>query len=94
MALLKHFNKKAKADNETGLSTNSVMNGGKFFDRSGNPNMRVYGMGFFERLNVYHALLSMKRWKFVLVILIFFISINLFFAGLYLWIGIEHLNGF
>ena len=92
MALLK-FNRKAKAENETGLSANSIMNGGRFFDKSGNPNMQIQGMGFLERLNIYHALLSMKKIKFVLLILIFFIGINLLFASVYLWIGIDHLNG-
>ena len=92
MASLK-FNRKAKAENETGLSSNSVMNGGRFFDQKGNPNMIVQGMSIFARLNMYHALLSMKRVKFILIILCFFITVNLFFAGIYLLIGIDHLQG-
>ena len=93
MAILKKFNRKAKIDNETGLSTNSALSGGRYFNNNGNPNVQVKGMRFFERLNIYHALLSMPRWKFLLVIVIFFISINLVFASIYLLIGIEHLNG-
>lgn len=93
MAILKKFNRKAKIDNESGLSTNSALSGGRFFNNNGNPNMEVKGMRFFERLNVYHTLLSMPRWKFFLVIIAFFIGINLFFASIYLWIGIDHLNG-
>ena len=93
MAILKKFNRKAKVENETGLSTNSALSGGRFFNNNGNPNVQVKGMRFFERLNIYHALLSMPRWKFLLVIVIFFISINLVFASIYLLIGIEHLNG-
>ena len=93
MAILKKFNRKAKIENETGLSTNSALSGGRYFNNNGNPNVQVKGMRFFERLNIYHALLSMPRWKFLLVIVIFFISINLVFANIYLLIGIEHLNG-
>jgi len=93
MAILKKFNRKAKIENETGLSTNSALSGGRYFSNNGNPNIQVKGMRFFERLNIYHALLSMPRWKFLLVIVTFFISINLVFAGIYLFIGIEHLNG-
>ena len=92
MALLK-FNKRAKTENETGLSSSSVMNGGRFFNKNGTSNIQVEGMSFFERLNIYHALLSMKRRKFILLILIFFILVNLFFASLYLIIGIDHLQG-
>ena len=35
----------------------------------------------------------MSRWKFVLLIFIFFFSINLLFAFIYLFIGVEHLGG-
>jgi inward rectifier potassium channel len=53
----------------------------------------VGGMTFWERINWYHALLNMPRWKFALLVLFFFISINLLFAFTYLFIGIEHLGG-
>ena len=93
MAILKKFNRKAKVENETGLSTNSAVSGGRFFTNKGTPNIQVKGMPFLERLNIYHALLSMPRWKFLLVIVIFFIGINFLFASIYLAIGLEHLNG-
>ncbi len=93
MALLKHLNKKAQAENETGLSTNSTLSGGRFFNSNGTPNMEVRGMPFFARLNLYHALLSTKNWKFITVIMVFFVSVNLLFASLYLLIGLDHLGG-
>jgi inward rectifier potassium channel len=93
MAILKHFNKKAKAENETGLSANSNISGGRFFSADGKPNLEVRGMSFFARLNLYHALLSMKNWKFISVIMLFFIAVNLLFAGIYLLIGLDHLGG-
>jgi inward rectifier potassium channel len=90
---LKHINKKAKNENETGLSAVSNLVGGRFLNRDGSPNIHVKGMGFFEKLNVYHTLLSMSLWRFLLIIVLFFISINIFFAGIYLWIGLNHLGG-
>lgn len=93
MAIFKNFNRKAKIENETGLSTNSALSGGRYFDKDGKANISIKGMHFLERLNVYHALLSMNRWKFLLVIFLFFILVNLFFASIYLFIGIDHLNG-
>jgi inward rectifier potassium channel len=93
MALLKHFNKKAKTETETGLSANGNLSGGRFFNKNGTPNMEVRGMSFFERFNFYHTLLSTKLWKFLASIILFFISINLLFAGIYLIIGIDHLGG-
>lgn len=93
MAFLKNFNRRAKIENNTGLSANSSLNGGRFFNKDGTPNMQVKGLNFLERLNIYHVLLSMSRWKFLLMMIIFFISINVLFALIYLCIGIEHLNG-
>ncbi len=93
MALLKNFNRRAKIENESGLGTNSTLNAGRFFNRDGSPNIEVGGMTFWEKINWYHALLNMPRWKFALLVLFFFISINLLFAFIYLFIGIEHLSG-
>ena len=93
MALLKNFNRRAKIENESGLGTNSSLNAGRFFNIDGSPNMEVAGMSFWERINWYHALLNMPRWKFAMLVLFFFVTINLLFAFAYLLIGIEHLGG-
>lgn len=93
MAFLKNFNKKAKVENETGLGTNSNYNAGRFFKKDGTANMQVSGMPFWERINWFHALLTIPRWKFCLLIFLFFIVVNFAFALLYLFIGIDHLGG-
>ncbi len=90
---IRKLNRNAQVDNETGLGTNTALSGGRFFNRDGNPNMEVQGMKLFERLNFYYALLTMPQWKFLLVVVLFFLGINLIFAGIYLLIGIEHLGG-
>ncbi len=93
MALLKSLNKKARAENESGLGTNSSINGGRFFNKDGSPNIQMEGIPLHERFNLYHALLSMSRWKFLLITALAFIIINLVFAFVYLAIGIDHLSG-
>ncbi|MBN8838568.1 MAG: Inward rectifier potassium channel Irk [Sphingobacteriia bacterium] len=93
MSLLKKLNRKAHDETESGLGANSTLTGGRFFNNNGVPNMTVTGMPFWARLNIYHSLLSMERWKFLLSIIVFFLSVNLLFAGIYLLIGIDHLNG-
>ncbi|MCX6205972.1 MAG: ion channel [Bacteroidetes bacterium] len=91
--LLKKLNKRAQINNETGLGTNTALGGGRFFNKNGVANVEVRGLHFWQRLNLYHTMLSMKRWKFLASIMLFFILINILFACLYLLIGIEHLNG-
>lgn len=93
MAFVRKFNRKAKTENETGLSTNANLIGGRFFDKNGKPNIEIKGLPISERINVYHSLLFMKWWKFMFFIISFFLAINLFFTFLYLLIGIDHLGG-
>ena len=91
--LLKNPNRKAEVNNETGLGTNTALSGGRFFNKNGAPNIEVTGLPFWQRLNIYHSLLSMATWKFLMVIILFFVFINLLFASIYLYIGIDHLGG-
>jgi len=92
--LIRKLNKRAQVNNETGLGTNTSLSGsGRFFNRDGNPNMEVMGMPLWERLNIYHSLLTMSMWKFLLVVVIYFMGTNLLFTGIYYLIGIEHLGG-
>jgi inward rectifier potassium channel len=91
--LLKKLNKQAKTNEETGLGTNTSLIGGRFFRKNGMPNIEIKGLPIWRRLNIYHSLLSMPIWKFLASILLFFVLINLIFASLYIWIGIDHLGG-
>ncbi len=93
MALLKSFSKKVKAETETGLSTSSTSNGGRFFTKDGSANITMKGIPFFSSFNLYHSLLSISTFKFLLIIISSFIGINLLFAGVYLLIGIDKLGG-
>lgn len=91
---MRKLNKNAQVNNETGLGTNTTLSGrGRFFNRDGNPNMEIRGMMLWERLNIYHSLLTMSMWKFLLVVVIYFLGTNLIFSGIYYLIGIEHLGG-
>jgi inward rectifier potassium channel len=93
MALRRKFNTKANSDLNTGFGVNSNDSGGRFINREGFPNIKKRGLPFFQRYSWFHTMLSIPILKFLLFILLVFITINIFFAGLYLFIGIEHLGG-
>ena len=93
MALMKHFNTKIKADENTGFGTNSDFYGGRLVNKDGSPNIRKKGLGFFEGTSWFHTMLLMPGWKFFFTIFIFFISINFLFAIIYFTIGTENLGG-
>lgn len=93
MALLDRVNKKAKADKSSGFGTNSSSYGGRFINKNGKANVEKVGMHVFNRISWYHTMIEMNTWKFMSIILSFYIGINFIFASVYYGIGIEHLDG-
>ena len=93
MDFLKRINTKAKTEDNTGFGSNSSNYGGRFLTKNGNANVRKDGIGFIESISWYHTMLNIPRWKFLFIILLFYVVVNLFFAILYFLIGVEHLNG-
>ena len=91
------FSKKIKNDvtatTNTGFGTNASSYGGRLLNVDGTPNIQKRGIGFFERFSWFHSMLSISTWRFFLIILFFYISVNLIFTLIYYAIGVEHLNG-
>lgn len=93
MALLNKINKKAKAENNSGFGTNSQNYGGRFINKNGNANIQKVGIGFLEGISWYHTMLKIPRWKFFFIIILFYFIVNMFFASIYILIGVENLRG-
>ncbi|MBI1344456.1 MAG: Inward rectifier potassium channel Irk [Terrimonas sp.] len=92
MALFRR-NINLNSDNSTGFGTSSDASGSRFYRKDGTANVVKKGLTVFERYSWYHTMLSLPRWKFWLMLLLVYILINLFFAGVYLLIGVKHLDG-
>ena len=93
MALFRQ-NKNLKQEINTGFGVNSANSAGRFYNRdTGRANVIKRGVNLLDRFSWYHTLLAMPRWKFILLLFIIYIVINLVFAGIYYAIGIEHLSG-
>ena len=87
------INKDLKSENNTGFGTNANSYGGRFINKDGTANIQKVGLNWFERISWYHYLLALPRWKFVTLIFLFYLLLNLGFAIIYFTIGIENLNG-
>ena len=93
MAFLKKINTRAKTASNTGFGDNASNYGGRFINKSGQANIRKTGIGFFERYSWFHSMLAMSWFKFFLIVLLFYILVNLLFAFVYYFLGVEHLAG-
>ncbi len=89
------FNKSKtlRTDVGTGFGTNSNSTGGRFVNKDGHANVVKRGVNLLNRYSWYHTMLEMKTGKFLLLIFLIYIAANLFFAGIYYLIGIDHLAG-
>jgi len=93
MALLKKINPSSKINNDTGFGTNASDYGGRFINRDGSFNLRKEGMPFWERFSIYHRMLNLPRWKFITLIICFFLAINVAYTIIYLLIGTDGFTG-
>lgn len=93
MSVFKKVNKKIKSDNQTGFGSNAANYGGRFINKNGTANVRKEGIGFIESISWYHTMLNIPRWKFMVIIFVFYLLVNFVFASIYCLIGVEHLNG-
>jgi inward rectifier potassium channel len=84
----------SRQNNDTGFSVSSSGTGGRFINRDGTYNIRRRGKFSWNRFSLYSGLLTMSSGRFVVVLLVFFLGINLLFTGIYLAIGTHELTGF
>jgi inward rectifier potassium channel len=87
------YPRSVRSVDNSGFSANSSVEGGRLINRDGLANMRKTGMPIWKRISIYHSLLRMKRWKFMILVFAFYTIINFLFAIAYFFIGVENLSG-
>lgn len=91
MAQIRKLN--AKNVDNTGFSTSSNTEGGRLTNKDGSVNLKKTGIPFWERVSLYHTLLRMSRWRFLLSVFLFYTVTNVLFAVVYLSVGVNNLHG-
>tara|TARA_R100001369_G_scaffold92896_1_gene141133 strand:- start:159255 stop:160190 length:936 start_codon:yes stop_codon:yes gene_type:complete len=79
--------------NDLGLETKSHADGYRALNKDGSFNVSKQNNSFFEGVNIYHSLVSMRWLHFFGLIILIYFCINLIFASLYMAVGMEHLTG-
>jgi inward rectifier potassium channel len=65
----------------------------RLLNRDGSFNVKREGNGFWSQLNIFHRLISCSWGRFLWLIVVFYITLNFIFAGIYEIVGIENLQG-
>lgn len=85
------INKKYTENSDLGLGTRATS--GRGVNKDGSFNVERVGVPKFRYYEIYHSLISMSWGKFILLILLSYGIVNLLFASIYYFIGMEHLAG-
>jgi inward rectifier potassium channel len=93
MAEKNRINPFSKTNNDTGFGSNASSYGGRFINRDGSYNLRRTGVSFWNRFSIFHTMLNMKTGKFIVVVILFFLCINMVYTSIYLLIGAEEFTG-
>lgn len=85
--------KKSGKSEELGFGQKAYNKGTRLISPNGEFNVEKNGLNFWQSLDIYHELISMKWWNFIGVITVAFFFINLLFAISYYASGIHSIAG-
>ncbi|WP_111685394.1 ion channel [Winogradskyella tangerina] len=85
--------RKKDSFSDFGLGEKSSSEGYRALNKDGSFNIEKINIPFFERLNFFHTLVTMKWSHFFGFIILGYFIVNLFFATIYALIGVENLTG-
>src|ERR1700722_1686922 len=93
MAHHRRISPSSKINNDTGFGTSATSVGGRFVNKDGSFNMRKEGLPVWARYSIFHNMLNMPRWRFISIVIIFYLLVNVGFSVLYYYIGPEEFQG-
>jgi inward rectifier potassium channel len=84
MATHKKIKSSLKSNTDTGFGTSADTQGGRFINKDGSYNVSKRGIPFYERISFFYKMLTMPVLKFLIILIVFFTSINFVFAVIYI----------
>lgn len=90
MALFKSRLKRAVED--PGFGYGFFGEDDRLLKKNGQFNVYRSGLGFFERVHAYQFMIDLSWLRFFILVFSTFFLVNIFFALLYFWIGVEYIG--
>jgi inward rectifier potassium channel len=84
---------KAKVGEDLGFGKNPTRNNQRLLNKDGSSNIKRKGLPFFKPHEAYNSLIYMSWNKFWIIVFLAYFIVNTSFAGIYFFLGIEHLTG-
>jgi inward rectifier potassium channel len=84
----------SKSNPDTGFGVQTSQIGGRFVNKDGTYNLRKEGWPLLKRISFYSYLLEFSWMRFLSIILLFYVLVNVLFTGIYLMLGDGQLQGY
>lgn len=78
---------------DSGFGSNPENEGSRLLNKSGTSNVQREGIGFIKRFSLYHTLINMNWLVLFFYLFAGFLLTNLLFAAVYVFIGIDGIDG-
>ena len=85
--------RKINPEDDLGFGSQPVLKNQPLINKDGSPNVKRIGLPFLNTANNYHILITMSWTKFWLLVASGYLLVNIFFASIYLLVGINNLDG-
>jgi inward rectifier potassium channel len=78
---------------ETGFGNRVIEGVQRLMNKDGSSNVKRTGIRHYTLTRIYHSLITMRWWKFNLIIFSSYLMVNLIFATIYYFGDVSHVNG-
>jgi inward rectifier potassium channel len=86
------FIKRIKEYTDSGFGADASHQPERLINQNGALNTGKTGLSFFEHFSISHFLITINRTSFNFLVVLSYLLINLFFGGIYYFIGVQHLQ--
>lgn len=83
----------SKEVNDSGFSHIPRAKGARLINKDGSSNVNKLGLSFLQRFSLFHFFISIQWIPFFLTLFLGFVLLNIFFACVYIVIGIDGIGG-
>ncbi len=84
--------RKFKEYNDTGFSSRTDNEPSRLINPDGSLNVIKKGLSFFDHFSIFHELVKMRWVTFNAIVILSYLSINLFFGFVYWFMGLDHVG--
>ena len=90
---LSKVNRLSKPNTDTGFGVLPNQVGERFVRKDGSYNLEKTGISFWQKVSIYSTILQWSWLKFITLIVLLYLGVNVLFTILYLFLGINQLTG-